>query len=287
VVRGYSIENAVAEFTRAPVQEVRPEASPPAATAIADPENNVQRLQNQQLAEQVRTLRSYVDELRAELVAKEAALRNAGEKLDRLKDKTAREIKRQHEIKIRDKEIERLRAILRSERKYTKKLKKNIAARKKAEQIEEVKGLRRLKPLQALSREAVLLAIERYALDKGDLVFLEDASGGGKSTAELIKETGIAAVVKDSEMAPALQEHFLDLGVPVFSCKDLPVQRIDGLPFVRPEDVEAAQMRWAEQMKARQARLQAEKLESLFQDYKVERMKEEKRKQKMGLADKI
>ena len=40
-------------------------------------------------------------------------------------------------------------------------------------------------------------------------------------------------------------------------------------------------------MKARQARLEAEKLESLFQDYKVERMKEEKRKQKLGLADKI
>ncbi len=287
VVRGYSIENAVAEFTKAPEIAARPAASPPATAANADPENSAQRLQNQQLAEQVRTLRSYVDELRAELEERDAALQAAIGKLDRLKDKTAREIKRQHEIKIRDKEIERLRAILRSERKYTKKLKKGMAARKKAEQIEEIKGLRRLKPLQAFSREAVLLAIDRYALAEGDLVFLEDASGGGKSTAELIKETGIAAVTTDGEMAPALQEYFLDLGVPVFSSRELPVQRIDGLPFVRPEDVEAAQMRWAEQMKARQARLQAEKLESLFQDYKVERMKEEKRKQKLGLADKI
>ncbi len=181
VVRGYSIENAVAEFIKAPPPEVRPAAPQPAAAANADPENNAQRLQSQQLAEQVRTLRSYVDELRAELAAKDAALRNASEKLDRLKDKTAREIKRHHEIKIRDKEIERLRAILRSERKYTKKLKKNMAARKKAEQIEEVKGLRRLKPLQAFSREAVLLAIDRYALAEGDLVFLEDASGGGRA----------------------------------------------------------------------------------------------------------
>ena len=94
-------------------------------------------------------------------------------------------------------------------------------------------------------------------------------------------------MVTDSEMAPALREHFLDLGIPLFSSQELPVQRIDGLPFVRPEDVEAAQARWTEQMKARQARLEAEKLESLFQDYKVERMKEEKRKKKMGLANKI
>ena len=288
VVRGYSIENAVAEFIKPSMPEipVRPAASAPVA-ANTDPENNAHRLQNQQLTEQVRTLRSYVDELRTELAAKDAALQNAGVKLDRLRDKTAREIKRQHEIKIREKEIERLRAILRSERKYTKKLKRNAAARKKAERIEEIEGLRRLKPMDAFSREAVLLAIERFALGEGDLVLLEDVSGGGKSTAELIKETGIAAVITEGEMAPALHEHFLDLGVPVFSSRELPVQRIDGLPFVRPEDVEAARATWDEMQRARQARLEAEKLESLFQDYKVERMKEEKRKKKMGLADKI
>jgi predicted RNase H-like nuclease (RuvC/YqgF family) len=288
VVRGYSIENAVAEFIKPSMPEipVRPAASAPVA-ANTDPENNAHRLQNQQLTEQVRTLRSYVDELRTELAAKDAALQNAGVKLDRLRDKTAREIKRQHEIKIREKEIERLRAILRSERKYTKKLKRNAAARKKAERIEEIEGLRRLKPMDAFSREAVLLAIERFALGEGDLVLLEDVSGGGKSTAELIKETGIAAVITEGEMAPALHEHFLDLGVPVFSSRELPVQRIDGLPFVRPEDVVAARATWDEMQRARQARLEAEKLESLFQDYKVERMKEEKRKKKMGLADKI
>ena len=288
VVRGYSIENAVAEFIKPSMPEipVRP-AAPAPVVANIDPENNVHRLQNQQLTDQVRTLRSYMDELRTELAAKDAALRNAAVKLDRLKDKTAREVKRQHEIKIRDKEIERLRAILRSERKYAKKLKKNAAARKKAERIEEIEGLRRLKPVGAFSRDAVLLAIERYHLGEGDLVLLEDVSGGGKSTAELIKETGIAAVITEGEMAPALHGHFLDLGVPVFSSRELPVQRIDGLPFVRPENVEAARVVWEEMQKARQARLEAEKLESLFQDYKVERMKEEKRKQKMGLADKV
>jgi len=287
VVRGYSIENAVAEFIKPSMPiPVRPSAPAPLA-ASTDPENNAHRLQNQQLTEQVRTLRSYVDELKTELATKGAALRNAGVKLDRLKDKTAREIKRQHEINIRDKEIERLRAILRSERKYAKKLKKNMAARKKAERIEEIEGLRRLKPVGAFSREAVLLAIERFALGEGDLILLEDVSGGGKSTAELIKETGIAAVISEREMAPALHEHFLDLGVPVFSSQELPVQRIDGLPFIRPEDVEAARATWEEMQKARQARLEAEKLESLFQDYKVERMKEEKRKKKLGLVDKI
>ena len=88
-------------------------------------------------------------------------------------------------------------------------------------------------------------------------------------------------------MALAMREYFLDIGLPVFSPSELPIQRIDGLPFIRPEELEMAMGRWSVQQKARQARLQAEKLESLFQDYKVERMKEEKRKKKMDLAEKV
>ncbi len=85
-------------------------------------------------------------------------MRSVEGKLERLKDKAAREIKRQHEIKIRDKEIARLRSVLRSERKHIKKLKKTLERQKKMEIIEETHGLLKLKPLSAFTREAVLLA---------------------------------------------------------------------------------------------------------------------------------
>jgi predicted RNase H-like nuclease (RuvC/YqgF family) len=93
--------------------------------------------------------------------------------------------------------------------------------------------------------------------------------------------------VAEGEMAQAMQEYFLDLGLPVFTSAEISVQRIDSLPFIRPEELEAARERWEVQQKARQARLEAEKLESLFQDYKVERMKEEKRKKRMKMAEKM
>jgi predicted RNase H-like nuclease (RuvC/YqgF family) len=51
---------------------------------------------------------------------------------------------------------------------------------------------------------------------------------------------------------------------------------------MRPEDVAAANAAWEEEMKDRLARLQEERLESLFQEYRVERKKEEKRKQKLA-----
>jgi predicted RNase H-like nuclease (RuvC/YqgF family) len=79
-----------------------------------------------------------------------------------------------------------------------------------------------------------------------------------------------------------VREHFLGLRIPVFSSKNLPVQMINKMPFVRPEDVMAARAAWEEEMKDRLAKLQEERLESLFQEYRVERKKEEKRKQKLA-----
>lgn len=277
VVRGYSIENALAELTAQPLTEAEakePEVAEPSST----PEASAIRSQNQQLAEQVKTLRAYVDDLKADLAENDEVVSRLNDRLQNMKEKTAREIKRDHEIKIRDKEIERLRSLLRSERKYTKKLKKSLVRQKKTEQIEEIKGLQRLTLLEAFSREAVAKALEQGRVGHGDLVFLVDASGGGKNTAELLIAQGIECVITDSDMAPAVREYFLESGIPVFSSKELPVQMVDRLPFVRPEDVEAARERWNEQMKARQAKRQAERLENIIQEYRVERRKEEKRK---------
>jgi hypothetical protein len=288
VVRGYSIENAIAEFVPTSATSVQKGEQQGSAEDVLEPSLDVSpdiaalRQHSQQLGEQVRTLRSYVDELRSSLAEKEAALNIANGKLDRLRDKTAREIKRQHEIKIRDKEIERLRAVLRSERKYIKKLKKILDRQKKAEIIEDTYGLQRLKPLSAFTRESIQQSIEHHRLGKGDWVYLEDASGGGRSTVELLHDLGISGVVAEGELSPAMREHFLQNGIAIFSCKNLPVQMINNMPFVRQEDVAAASAAWEEEMKDRLARLQAERLESLFQEYRVERKKEEKRKQKLA-----
>lgn len=281
VVRGYSIENALAELTAQPlpVAEVK---EPAAAEPSVPPEASALRSQNQQLAEQVKTLRAYVDDLKAEMAEKDEITNRLSDRMEKLKDKSSREIKRDQEIKIRDKEIERLRALLRSERKHMRRLKADRSRQKKAEKVEELKGLKRLKVLEAFSKEAVTAAAERWGLEKGDYVLLEKPSGGGPNTADLLIERGISSVITDGEMAPAVREHFAEKGIPVFSSNEVQVHRIDGVAFVRPEEMEAARERWIDLMKARQAKRKAEWLEGIVRDYRVERKKEEKRKLKGG-----
>lgn len=277
VVKGYSIENAISELTAQPLPEAKP--APPSEPSVT-PDVAALRSQNQQLAEQVRTLRAYVDELNAELAERNESLGKLGDKMDRMRDKTAREIKRDQEIKIRDKEIVRLRSLLRSERKYIRKLKQDRNKQKKAEKIEELKGYQRLKGLETFSKEAIAAASERWGIEKGDVMLLEDASGGGPNTADLLVERGIKAVITDSDMAPAVREYFSENGIPVFSSKEVQIQRVNGVPFIKPEDVEAGLVTWKEQMKLRQAERKADWLEGMLRDYRVERRKEERKKLK-------
>lgn len=281
VVKGYSIENAIYEFAEKPVplEKVEPRAE---VAEVEAPGIEALRVQSQQLSEQIRTLRSYVDDLKAELIEKDEALAGTRAKMERLKDKSSREVKRDHEIKIRDKEIERLRGILRSERKYIKKLKHDLGHKKKAEKIEEIKGFRRLKTVETFSKESVIAASERWGIEKGDMVFIEDASGGGPNTGDLLIDREIEAIIAGSEMSPAILEHFNDRGLPVFSAREIQIQRIDGIAFVNPDEVIAARARWAERMKTRQAERKAEWLESMIQEYRVERKKEERKKLKQA-----
>jgi predicted RNase H-like nuclease (RuvC/YqgF family) len=278
VVRGYSIENALEQLSPAPpaAERLQPQAAEPPVSA----EEAAGRVQVQQLSEQVRNLKGYVEDLKLQLIEKEEETRRLSARLDRQRDKEAREIKRQAEIKIRDKEIERLRALLRSERKQMRHLLQDLSRRKVEEKLTEqveASGLRRLKILEAFTKEAVAQAAERWGIDKGDLVLLQEPSGGGPNTVDLLAEKEVGTVIWEKGMPNALREHFFERGIPVFSAQELAVQRIGSQAFVRPEDLEAALARWREQMRIRQAERKAEWLEGMMQEYRVERRKEERR----------
>jgi hypothetical protein len=275
MVRGYSIENALEQLSPAPMEK---QVQPQAAELPVSGEDAGARAQVQQLSEQVRNLKDYLEDLKGQLAEREEETRRLSSRLDRQRDKEAREIKRQAEIKIRDKEIERLRALLRSERTQMRRLKQDFSRRKQAERI-EASGLRRLTILEAFSKEAVAQVSERWGIDKGDLVLLHEASGGGPNTADLLAEKGVGAVIWEKAMPNAVREHFFDRGIPVFSARELDVQRIGSQAFVRPEDLEMAKARWREQMKVRQAERKAEWLEGMLQEYRVERRREERRLQ--------
>jgi predicted RNase H-like nuclease (RuvC/YqgF family) len=190
------------------------------------------------------------------------------------------EVKRDHEIKIRDKEIARLRGLLRSERKFIKRLKAERARAERAQEVQDKQGYLRLKPVEAFSKEAILAAAERWSLGEGDIILLKNASGGGPNTADLLVQMGVLAVITQGEMPLKTKEYLSQKGIPVFSEGSLPLEIIDDMAFLKPEDLEAAKARWEEGRRAKEAEAKVEWLEGMIKDYRVTRRKEEQRARK-------
>ena len=63
----------------------------------------------------------------------------------------------------------------------------------------------------------------KYGLRRGDVVFLEDGSGGGASTAELLASKGVAAVIYGKELSHFAADKFFESCIPAFSTDEMPL----------------------------------------------------------------
>ena len=277
VVRGLSIDQAISGQAL-PLPE-EPEA-PQEAEAAVDSDLTALIAKNRRQSDRIRRLKEYTEELKSQLAKDEEMRRHLEGKIERLKDKSHREIKRDQEIRIREKEIKRLRGLIRQERKINRKLKARLKKARKAEELEKEAVGRSVKEVASFSREALLEAAERLEIGKGDVVVLLDASGGGPNTADLFIEWEVEAVIIETEMEASVEGYLMDGNVPVISSWEVPVRRVAGVALIDPEDLEKALVRWAEHKQFRVARQKTEMLEGMIQEYRAERRKDERQRRK-------
>lgn len=296
VVKGYSIENAIAELSP-------PQAALPAAASSAQVEEPSRfgassemssseaktspsvseapdRPAQRQIADQVRVLKEYVEQLRAALAEKDRALEDMSRRLERERDRSAREARRSREVRIREKEIQRLAGMLRAERKQMRRLRSQNAQARKIKKFEDMAGYRRCKPVDAFSKEAVLAGKARWSISKDDVVLLMDASGGGQRAADLLIEMGVGAILIEGEMPPATREYLSDCNIPVYDARDLALRTIDGIVFIDPRELEAARAAWRARMAEREKEKKIQWFESMVEEYRVQRRREEKLEEK-------
>lgn len=170
--------------------------------------------------ERIELLEERTTALKASLNEKEREVRSLKRKLDSMRSERTREIRRAEEIRKRDTEIERLIEEVRAIENENAELRKVIAGLKGKR---EVKGGKRIKVIQSFSHDAILDMDRKYGLNKGDIVFLVDGSGGGASTAELLAKKGVAAVIYSKELSHFAADKFLEFGIPSFSTDKIPL----------------------------------------------------------------
>ena len=158
--------------------------------------------------------------LKASLGEKEDEIRSLKHNLDSMRTERTKEIKKAEEIRKRDADIERLTGEIRARDKKNAELLEIIEGLKGKR---EVRGGRRIKRISSFSQDAIVGMERKYGVGKGDVILLEDGSGGGAGTAELLANKGVAAVLYGKELSHFAAAKLLECGIPTFSIDEIPV----------------------------------------------------------------
>lgn len=271
VIRGDSIEAAIEKVKASNAPEKprdgeRPEKPEDRAVdeSILKMRGNIHRQ-----GEQIQNLQEYLEELKEELLAKDRKISKLASRLNGFKKEAYSEVRKSKEIRIRDETIERLKKELSHKNKTVKELRRRNNKLRKIQKMEIRGEGSPVKVIAAFTKESISETQEKYGLKEGDVVFLENPSGGGAATAQILVDAKVRAVLIPEDISHAAEETFFKGDVPVL--RDIPLERADDFAMAEPENLKAAIAAWETEAEKRHRKAKEDELQSLFEEYRSER----------------
>ena len=272
VIRGDSIETAIekvraASEAREKTPRVRAQEKPEERTV--DESLLKMREVVQRQGEQILNLQEYVEELKQALVTKDRKISKLESRLKGFKKEAYSEVRKSKELQIRDSTIESLKKELSNKNKTVKELRRRGNKLRKIQKMEIRGEGTPVKVIAAFTKESIAETKEKYGLKAGDVVFLENPSGGGAATAQILVEAGVRAVIIPEDISHAAEETFFKGDVPVL--RDVQLERAEDFAMAEPEALKAAIDAWEKEAEVRRHKAKEAKFESLFEEYRSER----------------
>jgi len=178
---------------------------------------------------EIEAMREYNAALRSELEAKEHEIQGLRTRMETIRSMSHRELEETEEIKRRDKEIKRLKDEIRAKEAENEELRRIIEELKWGK---EINNGERIKVIKSFNRDVIQEVDKRYGFKRGEVVYLENGSGGGANTAELLARKGVSVVIYGKEMSHFAVEKFFEFGIPTFSTNDIPVMVRGDFAFI-------------------------------------------------------
>ena len=223
----------------------------------------------QRQGEQIQNLQEYLEDLKEELHAKDRKISKLESRLNSFKKEAYSEVRKSKEIQIRDETIENLKKELSHKNKTVKELRRRSNKLRKIQKMEIRGEGTPVKVIAAFTKESIAETKEKYGLKEGDVVFLENPSGGGAATAQILVEARVRAVLIPEDISHAAAETFFKGNVPVL--RDIPLERAEDFAMAEPESLKAAIAAWEKEAEKKHRKAKEDELQSLFEEYRSER----------------
>ncbi|QSX00659.1 DUF460 domain-containing protein [Haloterrigena alkaliphila] len=229
-------------------------------------ERQVERLQNH-----VETLEGRVEERdeRIEELESELSLKRREERTQVRKDREVSRLERKanrlererdearEAVTELEKKVERMKALWKLDHSNFS----DVSAKKE--------GLVPVKVIEKFTKGAIREADDQYGIASDDVVYLRDASGAGKSTADLLASFEPRVILKEGGLSEIADEILFDEAIPVGPADDVAMQEVDELAVAREDDVEAVIEDWHERAEERRRDRKASMVDQLISEHRA------------------
>ena len=273
VIQGYNLGEAMQKVTlrERPREEEALEEKPsidvtPYIKRIRELERRIEFLEreNAELREVIKEQRKTIGRLERRIADYDEEVR--------------RKILRERELEAKVNRIEALEKQLREAKAVIERLSRDLVQVKRMNVVEIRGSAVPLKVMSVLSWRELERLEREIGVKKGDVLFVVNPAGAGRAIAEELVEKGIRAIITEKPMPESVRKVLREAHVPFFTSEELDVKRVDEFAVVERETLEKAieelLARWEEEDKEKKA----ERLLRLVEEYRIERMKELKRK---------
>ncbi|MCD2200517.1 DUF460 domain-containing protein [Halobacterium sp. KA-4] len=231
------------------------------------------------LEAQVARLQDHVADLEGELDEKDETIAEYEEELSEARREERQEARERREVTQLQWENDRLETELEEERERADEL---------AAKLERLKDLWKLdhsnlgdvnhsgdlvavKPVDQFTVDAIEAANDEYGIASGDVVYLRDASGAGRSTAELLAEFDPRVVLRSGGLSDAADEVLFENEIPVGPADDVTIREVDELAIASEPEVEAVIADWRERKAERERERKESMVDSIISEHRADR----------------
>jgi predicted RNase H-like nuclease (RuvC/YqgF family) len=233
-----------------------------------------------QLESQVEQLQEHVDRLEEQLEQKESDIEEYEQQLSDARREERREARERREVNRLERTNERLERELDEEREHVSELEGKLERLKAlwkldhsdfADVSEKRAGLVPVKMVDQFTTGAIERAHERFGLAEDDVIFLRDASGAGRSTANRLADIEPRVVLRNGQLSEMADRVLFEREIPVAPADLVTVQEVDELAVARESDIEEAIADWEQRADERERQQSAEMVDRLISEHRADR----------------
>jgi predicted RNase H-like nuclease (RuvC/YqgF family) len=103
------------------------------------------------------------------------------------------------------------------------------------------------------------------------VVWLKDASGAGRRTAERLGEHAPRIVLREGGISDVASEVLFEADIPVWPAEDVTIREVDELAVARESEVVAAIEAWEDRAAEREREQTAELVDQVISEHRAER----------------